>query len=83
MSRAQDIEVGDGTTSVVVIAGALLHAAHRLVQKGIHPNVISRSFGRAAGEVERVFMIFIIFVFILTPLSYLDSQRYFYWYQIR
>lgn len=57
MSHAQDVEVGDGTTSVVVIAGALLQAAHRLVQKGIHPNVISRSFGLACARVEEVCII--------------------------
>ena len=58
MSHAQDVEVGDGTTSVVVIAGALLHAAHRLVQRGIHANVISRAFGRAASQIEPVYILF-------------------------
>lgn len=47
LSRAQDIEAGDGTTSVVVIAGALLDAAEKLLQKGIHPTVISEGFHKA------------------------------------
>lgn len=34
LSKAQDIEAGDGTTSVVVIAGALLDACYKLLQKG-------------------------------------------------
>lgn len=34
LSKAQDIEAGDGTTSVVVIAGALLDACNKLLQKG-------------------------------------------------
>lgn len=34
LSKAQDIEAGDGTTTVVVIAGSLLDAASRLVSKG-------------------------------------------------
>jgi T-complex protein 1 subunit delta len=34
LANAQDIEAGDGTTSVVVIAGSLLGAAERLLQKG-------------------------------------------------
>lgn len=34
LSAAQDIEAGDGTTSVVVIAGSLLGAADRLLSKG-------------------------------------------------
>ena len=34
LANAQDIEAGDGTTSVVVIAGSLLGAAERLLAKG-------------------------------------------------
>lgn len=34
LSKAQDIEAGDGTTTVVVIAGALLDAAMYLLNKG-------------------------------------------------
>jgi T-complex protein 1 subunit delta len=48
LSKAQDIEAGDGTTTVVIIAGSLLDAAQRLLQKGIHPTTISEAFQRAA-----------------------------------
>ncbi|KAF7990156.1 hypothetical protein HCN44_009891 [Aphidius gifuensis] len=48
LSKAQDSEAGDGTTSVVVIAGALLEAAERLLLKGIHPTLISDAFQKAA-----------------------------------
>ncbi|XP_046739828.1 T-complex protein 1 subunit delta [Diprion similis] len=48
LSRAQDIEAGDGTTSVVIVAGALLEAAERLLHKGIHPTSISDAFQKAA-----------------------------------
>lgn len=41
ISKAQDVEAGDGTTSVVVLAGALLKAAESLLDRGIHPNIIS------------------------------------------
>ncbi len=41
ISKSQDIEAGDGTTSVVVIAGALLNACQLLLEKGIHPTQIS------------------------------------------
>ena len=34
LSEAQDVEAGDGTTSVVVLAGALLGAAEKLLEKG-------------------------------------------------
>ena len=35
LSKAQDVEAGDGTTSVVVIAGSLLNAAQRLLERGL------------------------------------------------
>jgi T-complex protein 1 subunit delta len=35
LANAQDIEAGDGTTSVVVIAGSLLGAADKLLEKGL------------------------------------------------
>ena len=50
LSQSQDIEAGDGTTTVVVIAGALLDAASGLLAKGIHPTVISESFQLAANK---------------------------------
>jgi len=34
LSKAQDIEAGDGTTSVVVVAGSLLTATQKLLNKG-------------------------------------------------
>lgn len=48
LSKAQDVEAGDGTTSVVVIAGSLLSAAQRLLEKGIHPTIISEAFQKAS-----------------------------------
>ncbi|XP_043515545.1 T-complex protein 1 subunit delta [Frieseomelitta varia] len=54
LSKAQDIEAGDGTTSVVVIAGSLLEAAERLLQKGIHPTLISDAFQKAATKAVEI-----------------------------
>lgn len=48
------MEAGDGTTSVVVIAGSLLGAADRLLAKGIHPSVIAEAFQRAAGAAVKI-----------------------------
>lgn len=48
LSKSQDIEAGDGTTSVVVVAGALLESAEKLLQRGIHPTIISDGFQKAA-----------------------------------
>lgn len=54
LSKSQDIEAGDGTTSVVVIAGSLLNACTALLQKGIHPTIIADSFKAAADQAEEV-----------------------------
>lgn len=48
LSASQDDEIGDGTTGVVVLAGALLEQADALLRKGIHPIRISEGFERAA-----------------------------------
>lgn len=48
LSQAQDSVAGDGTTSVVVLAGALLQACTGLLAKGIHPTSISDAFATAA-----------------------------------
>jgi T-complex protein 1 subunit epsilon len=37
LSKSQDNEIGDGTTGVVVFAGALLEQAQKLLDKGINP----------------------------------------------
>lgn len=42
--------MGDGTTSVVVLAGALLEAAEGLIHRGIHPSQISDGFAIALRE---------------------------------
>jgi len=54
LSKAQDVEAGDGTTSVVVIAGALLASAQELLDKGIHPSLISESWLSAQRRVEEI-----------------------------
>jgi len=40
ISKTQDEEVGDGTTSVCVLAGELLREAEQLINKHIHPQTI-------------------------------------------
>lgn len=44
LSKSQDQEIGDGTTGVVVMAGAMLEQALQLLDKGIHPLRIARGF---------------------------------------
>ena len=45
---------GDGTTSVTVLCGALLRKSLELLEKGVHPTVISDAFGRAAERAVEV-----------------------------
>jgi len=48
LSKSQDDEIGDGTTGVTVLAGALLEAAEKLITRGIHPIRVARGFETAA-----------------------------------
>ena len=50
----QDVVAGDGTTSVTVICGALLRKCLELLEKGVHPTVISDSFAKAAAKAEEI-----------------------------
>lgn len=54
LSKSQDIEAGDGTTSVCVIAGSLLDACQQLLTKGLHPTTIAEAFMMAATEADRI-----------------------------
>ena len=47
LSASQDNEIGDGTTGVVVLAGAILEQAQKLLEKGIHPLKIADGFEQA------------------------------------
>ena len=48
LSKSQDDEIGDGTTGVVVLAGALLEKAEFLLDRGLHPIRIADGFEMAA-----------------------------------
>jgi len=55
LSRSMDDEIGDGTTGVVVLAGALLEKAEFLLEKGIHPIRIADGFEMACSvAIERL-----------------------------
>ncbi len=54
ISKATDNEVGDGTTSAVVVAGALLEKAEELINKDVHPVVVVDGYGRAAEKAQEI-----------------------------
>merc|ERR1711879_1138110 len=47
LSRAQDEEVGDGTTSVIILAGEMLGVAEPLLEKNLHPTLIVSGYMKA------------------------------------
>jgi len=48
ISKATDNEVGDGTTSVVILAGSLIEKAEELITKNVHPTVIVDGYRKCA-----------------------------------
>ncbi|PIN80585.1 thermosome subunit [Candidatus Woesearchaeota archaeon CG10_big_fil_rev_8_21_14_0_10_34_8] len=55
IAKTQDREVGDGTTTAVMLAGKLLENAEKLLDQKIHPTVISKGY-RIAAEKAQVFL---------------------------
>ncbi len=47
IAKSQDDMVGDGTTSVVVLAGELLKSVKGFIEDGVHPQIIIKGFKRA------------------------------------
>ncbi|TEU13269.1 MAG: thermosome subunit [Hadesarchaea archaeon] len=54
VAKTQDDEVGDGTTSAVIMAGELLHEAERLLDQVIHPTVIASGYRMAAERAQEI-----------------------------
>src|SRR5881296_4370005 len=54
ISKTQDSEVGDGTTTAVVLAGELLSGAETLLDKDVHPNIIIDGYRNAAEKAQEI-----------------------------
>src|SRR5512138_1020722 len=54
VAKAQDNEVGDGTTTAVVLSGELLAKAESLLDKNIHPTVIIEGYKKASEEAQKI-----------------------------
>ena len=54
ISRTQDINVGDGTTSSVIIAGQLLTVSNELMNQGIHPSIVARGYSLAGKKAREI-----------------------------
>jgi thermosome len=56
IAKTQDKEVGDGTTTAVIIAGELLKNAGDLIEKGINPNTIIKGYEMASAKAADLLM---------------------------
>ena len=54
IAKTQDEMVGDGTTTVVVLAGELLKEARALLEKRIHPTIIVEGYGMASKKAQEI-----------------------------
>jgi len=54
IAKATDNEVGDGTTSTVVLAGYLIEKAEELIDKGVHPTIIIDGYMKATQEALKI-----------------------------
>ncbi len=54
VAKTQDDEVGDGTTTAVVLAGELLKRAEGLLEQSIHPTVIVQGYRMAAEKAQEI-----------------------------
>ncbi|MBI2110527.1 thermosome subunit, partial [Candidatus Woesearchaeota archaeon] len=54
VAKTQENEVGDGTTTAVILAGELLKNAEILLDKEIHPTVIARGYRLAAEKSQEI-----------------------------
>lgn len=54
LARAQDEEVGDGTTSVIILAGEVLSAVEGFLEKDIHPTVIVNAYFKALEDLTNM-----------------------------
>jgi len=56
VAKTQENEVGDGTTTAVILAGELLKNAELLLDKDIHPTVIAKGYRQAAEKSQEVLL---------------------------
>ncbi len=54
VAKTQEEEVGDGTTSAVILAGELLKKAEHLLEQGVHPSVLARGYQLASLKAQEI-----------------------------
>ena len=54
VAKTQDDEVGDGTTSSVILCGAILEQVNELIQSGVHPSIVAKGVSKAKDEALKI-----------------------------
>ncbi len=54
LAKTQDQETGDGTTTVVILAGELLSRAEELIDMGIHPTIVISGYRKAEKKAQEI-----------------------------
>ena len=77
IARAQDAEVGDGTTSVVLLAAQLLKEVKGYIEEGVSPHIIMKGF-RQAAQLVRAFshLLVLLTLSLFSPLIALERSKY-------
>lgn len=77
IARAQDAEVGDGTTSVVLLAAQLLKEVKGYIEEGVSPHIIMKGF-RQAAQLVRAFshLLVLLTLSLFSPLIASERSKY-------
>jgi T-complex protein 1 subunit eta len=54
IAKSQDAECGDGTTTVMVLAGEFMKSAKKFIEDGVHPRLIMKAFRKASDEAVKL-----------------------------
>merc|ERR1719261_682599 len=54
LSRIQDENLGDGTTSVVILAGEILRVSEPFLEKNLHPTIICKAYNRVLNDTNKI-----------------------------
>ena len=73
LSRAQDEEVGDGTTSVIILAGEVLTAVEGFLERDIHPTIIVGAYFKALDDLNSMTRSMSVSVFSATFLWFVHE----------
>ncbi|MDO8537561.1 MAG: thermosome subunit beta [archaeon] len=68
VAKTQDSEIGDGTTTAVILAGGLLQRAEKLLDDDIHPSIIIKGYRLGAKKAKE------IYTNIADPVSFADTE---------